>query len=465
MKKIPDKLYKSWRLWILLGSAIGIRIYIFIKMHPVVHTDSITFLFLNELDMVRTPGYPLFNEILFAFNDLFSITTDYFRLICFGQMFILGVISAFLIYRITEKLTTSWNFALLMGIVYNFNFFVIGFEFQIMTETLSITLLLAVLLLYIELFNGKKGVAAVGGILAVLLLYTRATFLLLGLGLPILTLIVYLPFSKRRDFRKNYAWGLILFVLINIAGIGAWTLRNRIKFDYSGISSLMPYQLRYYTNSMFEKYKPSGDRLQDEVARIYLEEFRKSAYSSATVFRFHQRSSQELGLSEAEISREFMKINMKLIRDYPWDYLKQVSSSLVSYYRQYSPYWTTGNAKKFLNTSGLIPAIFRTVYLLYQTFFMNPVLLIIMVVAAPLYLLIRTFREKKLFHGWLVLWAAVQYNCFVSILSTNAGINNLRYRQPVEPLILLMFFAALYVLGKGIVHKCFFLPKSNNKHL
>lgn len=453
MIKIINKFYQSWRLWILLALAIGIRIFIFIKMHPVVHTDSITFLFLNELDMVRTPGYPLFNELLFAFNDLFSITTDYFRLICFGQMFILGVINAWLIFRITEKLTFSRNFAFIMGIVYNFNFFVIGFEFQIMTETLSITLLLAVLLLYIELFKGKKGLAVIGGILTVLLLYTRATFLLLGLGLPILTFIAYLPLSKREDFRKKYGWVLIIFILVNFAGISAWTIRNKIKFDYLGISSLMPYQLRYYTNSLFEKYKPSGDPLQDEVALIYLEEFRKSAYSSATVFRFHKRLNQELGLSDAEISREFMKVNMKLIRDYPWDYLKQVPSSLVSYYRQYSPYWTTGNAKKFLNTGSLIPAVYRIFYLAYQTFFMNPVILIMMIVVAPLYLFIRTFREKKIFHGWLVLWAAVQYNCFVSILSTNAGINNLRYRQPAEPLILLMFFAALYVLGKDIGSK------------
>jgi hypothetical protein len=434
----------------LLALATGVRIYIFIKMHPVVHTDSITFLFLNELDMVRTPGYPLFNEILFTFNDLFSITTDYFRLICFGQMFFLGVINAWLIFRITEKLTASKNFAIIMGIVYNFNFFVVGFEFQIMTETLSITLLLGVLLLYIELFKGKKGIAVIGGILAVLLIYTRATFLLLGIGLLLLTFIAYLPLSKSRDFRKKYAWVLILFVLVNIAGIGAWTLRNKIKFNYSGISSLMPYQLYYYTNSLFEKYLPSGDPLQDAVARVYLEEFRKTAHSSATIFRFHKRLNQEMGLSDAEISREFMKVNLKLIRDYPWEYLKQVPSSLVSYYRQYSAYWTTG------------PAVFRIFFLVYKTLFMNPVLLILMIVAAPVFLLVRTFREKKIFHGWLVIWAVVQYNCFVSVLSTNAGINNLRYRQTVEPLILMMFFSAFFILGKDVVKKLRQRPKSAN---
>lgn len=448
-----DKLFRSWRLWNLLAIAIGVRIYIFIQMHPVVHTDSITFLFLNELDMARTPGYPLFNEILFSFNDLFSFSTDYFRLICFGQMFFLGVLNAWLIFRITEKLTANKNFALIMGIVYNFNFFVVGFEFQILTETLSVTLLLVVLLLYIELFKGKNGMAVIGGILAVLLIYTRPTFLLLGIGLPLLTFIAYLPLSKRRDFRKKYAWVLVLFVLINVAGIGAWTLRNKIKFNYSGISSLMPYQLYYYTNSLFEKYQPSGDPLQDAVARVYLEEFRKTAYSKATIFSFHQRLNQEMGLSDAEIAREFMKVNLKLIRDYPWDYMKQVPSSLKSYFRQYSPYWTAGNAKKFLNTSSLIPAVFRIFHIVYQTFFMNPVLLILMIVAAPLYLLVRTFQEKKIFHGWLVIWAAVQYNCFISVLSTNAGINNLRYRQTVEPLILLMFFSAFFILGKDIVKK------------
>lgn len=437
----------------LLALAIGIRIYIFINMHPVVHTDSITFLFLNELDMARTPGYPLFNEMLFTFNDLFSITTDYFRLICFGQIFFLGVLNVWLIFRITAKLTSDKNFALIMGCIYNFNFFVVGFEFQILTETLSITLLLGVLLLYLELFKGKKGTAVIGGILAVLLIYTRPTFLLLGIGLPLLTVIAYLPHSKSRDFRKNYAWVLILFVFINITGIGAWTLRNKLKFNYTGVSSLMPYQLYYYTNSLFEKYRPSGDPIQDAVARVYLEEFRKTAYSKATIFRFHQRLNQEMGLSDAEIAREFMKVNLKLIRDYPLDYLKQVPSSLKSYYQQYSPYWAAGNAKIFLNTGSLIPAVFRIFHIVYQTFFMNPVLLILMIVAAPIYILIRTFREKKIFHGWMVIWAAVQYNCFISILSTNAGINNLRYRQTVEPLILLMFYSAFFILGRDVLRK------------
>jgi len=455
MRRILKILKINWQIIFLITVSCIIRIYIFKIMHPIIHTDSITFLFLQEIDMVRTPGYPLFLHCLLSINDLFSLTTDYFKLICFGQMFGLGVLNSYLIYRITVLLTKDKIFALLMSLVYNFNFFVVSFEFQIMTETLSITLLLLIIMAYIQLFKAKKPQAILGGILSVLLLLTKASFILLGIFLPFITFVVYFQKSKNKRFLKKIIPVLALFLIVNLVGIGAWSMRNQVKFGYFGISSLMPYQLRYYTNSFFEKYKPGNDERLNQIAAIYSEELKKTGMSSKTIYNFHQRIYEKMNLSDSEINKAFLKVNLKLIWDYPSEYLKQIPSSFLIYYKQYSPYWSAGNAKKFINNKNLIPKKFRIFFLFYKRLFEKT--LILLLIIPPLFLFFWTYKNRKVFHGWIILTAVIHYNCFVSIFSTNAGINNLRYRAPVEPLILLMFYSFFFYLGRNIY--CFLKDK------
>jgi len=337
-----------------------------------------------------------------------------------------------------------------MGIFYNFNYFIIGFEFQLLTETLSITLLFSVIVLYLQFFKGKKLLAVFAGIFMVLLIYTKPTFLLLGIFLPILTFFGFYPKEKKVSFLKKLTPLWILFIAVNIIGAGGWALRNKIKFDYFGISSLMPYQLRYYTNPLFKKYKPSGNKKVDRVAEIYAEEFEKRKHSSVAVYNFNLRLKKEMDLTDAEIASLFGKVNFKLIKDYPLDYLKQVPASVLSYYRQYSPYWTGGNAQKFLHNRAIIPVMFRSFFLFYKQLFTNLYFLAVLMIAAPLILFFLVHKNRLAFHGWFIIVAVIHYNCFVSTLTTIAGINNLRYRAPVEPLILLVFYAAIYYSGERI---------------
>lgn len=448
--KSPSFLSRSWPLLVLLFLALAVRIYIFQVMHPIVHTDSVTFLFLSELDMVRTPGYPGFIEAVLSLNDLFSASADYLRVIVFAQLFVLGLLNVGFIYAISLFLTSSRFFALSMGVLYNFNFFVVGFETQLMTETLAVTLLLAVITLYLRLFQGKRSWAVLAGILMVLLIYTRATYLLLWLFLPLGTLVAFFPESKSRKFFKVYAPGITLFMIVSFLGAAGWSVRNKIKFDYMGISSLMPYQLRYYTNSLYAKYQPSGDMLVDRVAQVYAEEFRETGHSSVTVYNFHTRLNREMGLSDAQIASAFMKANLSLIKDYPGEYFAQIPGSLRSYYMQYKAYWTAGNTRKFLSRPGIVSSLFLRFFQFYQSLFTQSWLLLGMLVLAPLIVLIFSFPDRFVFHGWCMILAVIHYTGFVSVLSTSAGINNLRYRHPVEPLILLMFYASFFYLGRAL---------------
>lgn len=448
MKKFTLWIAKNWHTILLFAFALGLRIYIFKVMYPVIHSDSVSYFFLNELGTVRTPGYPLFMELILSLNDLFSFSGDYLRVIAFGQLFILGMLNIYLVYKIANFLTANKIFALIMGIVYNFNYVVIGFEFQVMTETLSITLMLAVIMIYVQLFKTKKSRAIFAGILSAFLWLTRPLFLLWGIFLPLVTLIGFYPKSKRRKFLKKMVPGLILFLLVNIIGIGAWSLRNKIKFDYFGISSLMPYQLRYYTDPIFEKYRPTDDEQLNKIAAIYAEELGKGR-SSLTVYNFFERVKKEMHLSDSEISKAFLRINFSLIKDYPSDYLGKVPQSISRYYTQYSPYWTARNARKFLDRKKAIPHVFLLFFNFNKKLFTGSFYLILIMIIAPIGLFLMVHKKKKIFHGCLIVFFTIHYNCFVSTLSTNAGIVNFRYRVPVEPLILIILYISLFFAGKS----------------
>lgn len=449
MSKKQSWLAASMPLLFLLLVSLWIRIYIFKVMNPVFHTDSVTFLFLEELDTVRTPGYPLFIEIVLSANDIFGFSNEYLRVICFVQIFILGMLNVWLIYKLTCLLTRNRIFAVAMGLLYNANYLVIGFEFQLMTETLSVTLLLAIIVIYLQFFKGKKLIALTAGVLMVLLIYTKPTFLLLAPFLPLATFVGFFPYSKKKKYLKKFIPTLTIFLVVIITGIFAWSLRNHIKFGYFGMSSLLPYQLRYYTNPLFEKYKPTGNKILDHTAAVYSEEVKKEGYSRGVV-SFHDRLRSELGLSDAEISDAFLRVNLKLIKDYPLEFIKQVPDSLLTYYQQYSSHWTAGNTRKFLRRKGVFNYVFIKFFVFYKKLFTTPLFLVLLLIAAPLLVLLNDRKRKRSFHGWILLETVIHYMCFVSVLSTKAGVNTLRYRIPAEPLIMLVFFTALFYCVKGV---------------
>lgn len=419
-------------------------------MHAGFHTDSISFLILEDVDPIRTPGYPLFIEFILSVNDLFSLSTNYLRIICLGQLFILGILNCYLIYRISKYLTKSGIFALVAGLIYNLDYFVIGFEFQILTETLSITLLLAVIFFYFQIFEGKKYSSVIAGILSVFLLLTRPTFLLVGFLFPLASLIGFFPWTKKREFYRKYGWSLLIFFLINIVCVLGFSLKNKMKHDYFGVSNLMPYQLRYYTNSFFDKYRKGDDERLNQIAGIYLEELNKSKNKISAVSGFHKRLQDEMNMSDIEITSAFLRINLKLIKDNPGDYLKLLPSSMAMYYKSYGAYGTSGNIKKFINQKTAIGRFSTFCFRFFKKLFTDSVCLWIMILIAPAALLLLVIRNKKVFHGWLLLEVLVNYNFLVSVLSTRAGINNLRYRAAVEPFILLIFYAFLFYLGKRV---------------
>lgn len=447
-KKVTQHLRKNVAIIALLVFSLLIRIYIFHNVRPGFHTDSITYLVLSDLETVRTPGYPLFIEAIQFINDLFSITPDYLGLIVFVQMFLLGILNCFLIYKLAKTITGNNTFSFVVGILYNFDYLVMGFEYSILTEILSVTLILITLLLYLKIYEGKKYAPYAAGLFSVFLFLTRPTFLFLFMGLLFITAILHFRKIIKGFFFKHFHKAILIFILINIAGVASWSIRNKIKFDYFGISHLLPYQLRHYTNHFFHKYKKDDNELMNMMADIYKEENLNAA-------RFESRLMYEMNLSGPEVSRFFLKMNLKLIIDNPGDYIKQIPEAISKYYGVYTFWWTIPNQKKLLNKRKYIPQILRFFFDTYRFLFTNFAAQIFLLFVMPIILFFLVRKNKSVFHLVCICEFVIIYNFLISVLSCNA--DNLRYRVPVEPLIVLIFltssFLFIKVTFKGIKTK------------
>jgi len=443
--KILTLLRRHLPLIILLFAALVIRILIFQNVTPMVNTDSVTYLVLRDLEPVRTPGYPLFIEVIQFFNDFFSMTSRYLRLIIFLQIFLLGMLNTYLAYALSKLLTRSEGFAFLMGLIFNFDYFVIGFEFLILTETLTLTLLGLTLLFYLKIFKGRTLAPYLAGLFSVWLLLTRPTFTGFFAVLLGATVLIHPRQVVQGVYLKRYGKPLAIFLLINLLGIGSWSLRNKVKYDFFGISNILPYQLGYHTQRFYWKYKKGSDPELDKYAQILIEE-------KGMPYNFGYRLSTEFHMSEAEISRVLMKLNVKLIKENFRDYLNQVPYAAIDYY-DYSWFWTLPHNKTLFFQIKFLARLFKFFFNIYACVFKNVISLLSLILVVPVAFIITSRQSKDVFHLLWLSEGAIHYNFLVSVLLTNAGMNNLRFRVPLEPFILLIFYSALFTWGRSIFRR------------
>ena len=444
-------LARHWPLLVLLAAALLLRVFIFRSIGPQLSTDSVTYLILQDMQPERTPGYPLFIEIIQFFNDLLTITPQYLRLIVFFQIFLLGLLNTYLVYAFAKILTRSGGFALAMGLLFNLDYFVIGFEFVILTETLSLSLLGLTLLFYWKIFQGKASAPYWAGLFSVCLLLTRPTYAAFFVCLLVLTAVIHLRQIFKGDFLRKYAKPLTVFLIINLVGIGSWSLRNKIKYDYFGISTILPYQLGYYTEQFYQKYKMGSDPELDTYAQILIEE-------KGRPYDFGNRLAEELKIPKAEVSRILMRLDLKLIKENFREYLKILPGAASIYYG-YSWFWTKPQNKMLLERNRILNALFGFFLNIHIFMFKNFIPLLLLVLIIPLALIWTVRKRNDDFHWLCLLEGTIQHNFLVSVLLTNAGVNNMRFRVPVEPVILLVFYGALFTWGRSLF-KSIFKPRA-----
>lgn len=179
-----------------------------------------------ESETTVTPGYPFFVAGIYAISGGSRIAVVLIQLLLNLALF--AMLYRFIAKRFGERA------ALLVGVLFILELNIAIFTNQITTETLFTFFFIPVLLLIIEWTERDRLILAVGAglLLGAATLVRPVT---LYFGVPLLLFL----FLTRFRWRKLLGWGII--VVLQLACISCWVIRNRIVFGetfYSTVSSM-----------------------------------------------------------------------------------------------------------------------------------------------------------------------------------------------------------------------------------
>lgn len=312
-------------LLLIVAVAVALRLAFFSAAPPFLNADSETYFVPArdlvaglpfELDLRRTPTYPLFIAAVVAAlgEDLQVLVTV--------QHLLFGPTTAALTYLL-GRLVTGRGVAVAAGVLAAVSGPLLLYEHYVMTEAPFAVLLLATLVTLILATRGAdpRWAAVAGLLLGAAILCRPAAQVLLPLSAAILlgsasrrrrTIclavfglgagVVVLPWMAYNDGRHG---------MFAVTGSGRFLLARTIKRDLDGFS--------------FER--PAGlveDPTRAAARRIVQQEAARRPPASSA-----QRLREELGLSEADVSRVLSDFAIQAIRDRPLYYLQGSARSFL----------------------------------------------------------------------------------------------------------------------------------------
>jgi hypothetical protein len=281
---------------------------------------------LSGYDGTRVPGYP-------AWLALFSFD---FRAVWASQM-VLGLAISLMLFWITWRLSSHVGLSLMVGLLYDLSAGQVLFEADILSESLTAFLLVAVLALLLVL-SRQEGL--LNGIVISFALGLTASLAgmvrTLYFFLPVL-LVPFLLFFRRDSYKDRLA-RLIAFSLPPALIFGAWIAFIDIHYHMLSPTTMGGYHMIQHTGQFFQ-YLPD----EDAVIRDTYLKYRDAAIAARgvqtnAIWDAIPELSQKTGLSFFALSSRLGQLSMLLIRQHPDLYLKSVVSGWIDFWKA-PVYW------------------------------------------------------------------------------------------------------------------------------
>lgn len=189
----------------------------------------------NDLpEVIRTPGYPIFLTIGIFARNVEVITS--------ALQIILSIISCYLIFLI-GKIITNANSAKFAALLFCFEPLSITYAFYLLSETLSIFLLLLAFYQFVIFLKRDRYLNLIASAMALVsAIYVRP------IAYSLIIFWVILIFLKGKQSFRSVAF----FLLLTLPLLGLWHVRNVIRADYIGFSAVSDVMLYFYHASSIE---------------------------------------------------------------------------------------------------------------------------------------------------------------------------------------------------------------------
>lgn len=435
LKLIKEKIEKNAVLY-LLCYAILIRVLVLIFYNGYsIFPDSEAYielgqrlsgLDLNNYSGKRTPGYPAIIALLnsnLTFVKIFQL--------------LLGIISTFLLFDLVKRETQS-NFVGFLAAVFTTSFVhFVFFEVAILTETVSLFLLL----LSFWLIKTKECLSVevknvyiiILSIVFAYLFLTRPMFIYLPIGFFLYFLVKNLRVNIKKALIKSTF--ILLFPLISFY---SWSSLNEKNIGVFGSTYFLGFNLTQTATPFFElvpdEKKEIRDILlkhRDSIAKLPNKNIAMSIWAA------HDELLQQTKLTPPQLSKNLGEISIDLFKEHPNLYLRQVTISWLHFWKE-SILWKPAQIK-----SSLLKNILMGLWLYIQQW-----------AAIGLSVLFIYFSLKHLFRFMKHGLKKFDFNLFIILIVLSGSIaqamitygSNDRFSFPYFPLIIYIVFINLFTL-------------------
>lgn len=353
---------------ILILYAILIRLVLFATYHGVtIYPDSENYIdlanYLSGFSLEnytgeRTPGFPAL--IALANNNL-QITVLF--------QLVLGVLSTYLVYDFSKIKSKQINLSFWIAALYTSFFHVLFFEFSMLTEALSIFLVI-LSFWYIEKFQLLQKHTAIKHyiILSLILSWmylTRPLFIYFPLG--------FFLFYSVKHFKLKYILKSTLVLILPFISYYAWNSLNEKNIGYFTNTYYFGINLSQTATSFFDK-APEKDKLIRDIFVKHRDSIAIYAPKKhpMSVWYAYDELLEKTKLNAPDLSNKLGKISIDLFKEYPELYIKQVAYSWYLFWNAPGLHW---NAEKLSNTkirggiSVLWTLILRHVVVIFNVLF------------------------------------------------------------------------------------------------
>lgn len=275
--------------------------------------------YISQLDLTnytgqRTPGFPA----------LIAISCQYLNITVLIQL-VLGLLNCYFIFEFSRLRTKNIVLSFWIGMITTSFLHVVFYEFAILTETLSFTLVL-LSFWYIEKFQILKDDVRFSHIFILSLIFgflylTRPMFIYFPLGFFLFCLVK----NFNIDFGKTILKSTIILIIPFIC-FYSWNKLNENNIGYFTSSYYLGINLAQTATSFFDK-APNEDKLIRDIFvkhRTYVEQNESKSKYPMTVWYAYDELLEKTEMSPPELSAELGRISINLYKEHPDLYAKQV---------------------------------------------------------------------------------------------------------------------------------------------
>ncbi len=379
--------------------------------------DYLSGLNLDNYPGKRTPGYPA----------LIALLGGNLKLITLVQM-LFGVLNTYLLYQLILLKTSHKPLAFWTSVFFTSLLHVQFFEVVILTETLTLTLVLLVFWMIKKhnIFNATISLTHLI-VLSTLLGYcylVRPMFIYL----PLWFSMVYMYKNIRVNYKKAFVKSILVLTL-PILTFYSWSSLNEKNIGVFGSTYFMGINLTQNATSFFEK-APNKDALIRDIFvkhRDSIVRYGKTREYPMSIWFAYDELLEKTQLQPHELSAELGRISKNLFLEHPTLYLKQVGVSWRLFWGD-SVLWKPNQLK-----STLLKKVYMGSWEYFQKW-ISLLLKIVFLLISIKHIYVFIKNGLKVFDFELFIISTILLGSFAQALVTFGS--NARFSFPYLPLII-----------------------------